>query len=152
MLVGGVVLWFPSFPIAEVNLSLSCPERTVSDQILILQSQANLTWSLSVNNCHIQFLVGLSRMGVCVSHPRQGGWWHGGGGGGGRRASVDIGHREVAAPLLQALLMVTNPETIPTLSILSCPHPHSAPPPRPHSVLPHHRSPGTTRLCTSPHR
>ncbi|NXN51726.1 EGLN protein, partial [Rynchops niger] len=46
-----------SFPIAEVNLSLSCPERTVSDQILILQSRANLTWSLSVNNCHIQFLV-----------------------------------------------------------------------------------------------
>ncbi|NWU53581.1 EGLN protein, partial [Dromas ardeola] len=54
-----------SFPITEVNLSLSCPERTVSDQILILQSRANLTWSLSVNNCHIQFLVGLSR--GCVS-------------------------------------------------------------------------------------
>ncbi|KGL95779.1 Endoglin, partial [Charadrius vociferus] len=47
----------PSFPITEVNLSLSCPERPVSNQILILQSRANLTWSLSVNNCHIQFLV-----------------------------------------------------------------------------------------------
>ncbi|NXS95864.1 EGLN protein, partial [Jacana jacana] len=46
-----------SFPVTEVNLSLSCPERAVSNQILILQSQANLTWSLSVNNCHIQFLV-----------------------------------------------------------------------------------------------
>ncbi|XP_075375797.1 endoglin [Mycteria americana] len=47
----------PSSPITEVNLSLSCPERPVSNQILILQSRANLTWSLSVNNCHIQFLV-----------------------------------------------------------------------------------------------
>ncbi|XP_009475322.1 PREDICTED: endoglin [Nipponia nippon] len=48
----------PSSPITEVNLSLSCPERTVSNQILILQSWANFTWSLSVNNnCHIQFLV-----------------------------------------------------------------------------------------------
>ncbi|NXV85365.1 EGLN protein, partial [Calonectris borealis] len=47
----------PSFPITEVNLSLSCPERADSNQILILQSRANLTWSLSVNNCHIQFLV-----------------------------------------------------------------------------------------------
>ncbi|NXT91040.1 EGLN protein, partial [Anhinga rufa] len=47
----------PSSPITEVNLSLSCPERTMSNQILILQSRANLTWSLSVNNCHIQFLV-----------------------------------------------------------------------------------------------
>uniref|UniRef100_A0A8C3JH70 Endoglin n=1 Tax=Calidris pygmaea TaxID=425635 RepID=A0A8C3JH70_9CHAR len=46
-----------SFPVAEVNLSLSCPEGAMSNQILILQSQANLTWSLSVNNCHIQFLV-----------------------------------------------------------------------------------------------
>ncbi|XP_061332468.1 endoglin [Pezoporus flaviventris] len=47
----------PSFPITEVNLTLSCPERAVSNQILILQSWANITWSLSVNNCHIQFLV-----------------------------------------------------------------------------------------------
>ncbi|NXD61706.1 EGLN protein, partial [Eolophus roseicapillus] len=47
----------PSFPITEVNLSLSCAERAVSNQILILQSWANVTWSLSVNNCHIQFLV-----------------------------------------------------------------------------------------------
>ncbi|PKU31629.1 endoglin [Limosa lapponica baueri] len=45
-----------SFPVAEVNLSLSCPEGAMNNQILILQSQANLTWSLSVNNCHIQFL------------------------------------------------------------------------------------------------
>lgn len=58
---------FRSFPITEVNLSLSCPERAMSNQILILQSQANLTWSLSVNNCHIQFLVGLS--GMCVFPP-----------------------------------------------------------------------------------
>ncbi|KAM6046817.1 LOW QUALITY PROTEIN: endoglin [Theristicus caerulescens] len=48
----------PSSLITEVNLSLSCPERAVSNQILILQSWANFTWSLSVNNnCHIQFLV-----------------------------------------------------------------------------------------------
>ncbi|NXT49122.1 EGLN protein, partial [Pluvianellus socialis] len=47
----------PRLPVTEVNLSLSCPERAVSNQILILQSRANLTWSLSVNNCHIQFLV-----------------------------------------------------------------------------------------------
>ncbi|XP_068011779.1 endoglin [Melanerpes formicivorus] len=47
----------PSFLIREVNLSLSCPEREMSNQILILQSQANPTWSLSVNNCHIQFSV-----------------------------------------------------------------------------------------------
>ncbi|KAM6117477.1 endoglin [Phoenicopterus ruber ruber] len=47
----------PSSPITEVNLSLSCPEKLVSNQILILQSRANLTWSLSVNNCSIQFLV-----------------------------------------------------------------------------------------------
>ncbi|XP_075573045.1 endoglin [Pelecanus crispus] len=47
----------PSSPITEVNLSLSCPERPMSNQILILQSQATLTWFLSVNNCNIQFLV-----------------------------------------------------------------------------------------------
>ncbi|NXQ89909.1 EGLN protein, partial [Nyctibius grandis] len=47
----------PSSPVTEVNLSLSCPERAMSNQFLILQSQANLTWFLSVNNCHIQFLV-----------------------------------------------------------------------------------------------
>ncbi|NWX52975.1 EGLN protein, partial [Steatornis caripensis] len=47
----------PRSPVTEVNLSLSCPERAMSNQILILQSRANLTWSLSVNNCHIQFLV-----------------------------------------------------------------------------------------------
>ncbi|NXY79861.1 EGLN protein, partial [Glareola pratincola] len=58
-----------SFPITEVNLSLSCPERTVSDQILILQSRANLTWSLSVNNCHIQFLVSGNYKIVHISSP-----------------------------------------------------------------------------------
>ncbi|KAM6243921.1 endoglin isoform 2-T2 [Porphyrio hochstetteri] len=47
----------PSLPVTEVNLAVSCPERPVSNQILILQSPANLTWSLSVNSCHIQFLV-----------------------------------------------------------------------------------------------
>ncbi|XP_009998957.1 PREDICTED: LOW QUALITY PROTEIN: endoglin, partial [Chaetura pelagica] len=47
----------PRSPLTEVNLSLSCPERVESNQILILQSRTNLTWSLSVNNCHIQFLV-----------------------------------------------------------------------------------------------
>ncbi|KAM6315999.1 endoglin [Podargus strigoides] len=47
----------PSSPITEVNLSLSCPEKAVSNQILILQSRANLTWSVSVEKCHIQFLV-----------------------------------------------------------------------------------------------
>ncbi|NXT24889.1 EGLN protein, partial [Syrrhaptes paradoxus] len=47
----------PSFPVTEVNLSLSCPEGAVSNQILILQSRLNLTWSFSFNNCHIQFLV-----------------------------------------------------------------------------------------------
>lgn len=46
-----------SSPVTEVNLSLSCPERVVSNQILILQSRANLTWFLSLNGCHIQFLV-----------------------------------------------------------------------------------------------
>ncbi|XP_009952302.1 PREDICTED: endoglin, partial [Leptosomus discolor] len=47
----------PSFPVTEVNVSLSCPERPVSKQILILQSRVNLTWSVSVNNCDVQFLV-----------------------------------------------------------------------------------------------
>ncbi|XP_040387974.1 endoglin isoform X2 [Cygnus olor] len=46
-----------SSPVTEVNLSLSCPERAMSNQILILQSRANLTWFLSLNSCHIQFLV-----------------------------------------------------------------------------------------------
>ncbi|NWH67743.1 EGLN protein, partial [Geococcyx californianus] len=50
----------PSSSITEVNVSLSCPERAVSNQVFILQSQANLTWSISINNCNIcnaQFLV-----------------------------------------------------------------------------------------------
>lgn len=74
MLMLGGISWFRSSPITEVNLSLSCPERAVSNQILILQSRANLTWSLSVNNCHIQFLVGPLLRGTCVPHhPHQGG-------------------------------------------------------------------------------
>ncbi|XP_010185792.1 PREDICTED: endoglin, partial [Mesitornis unicolor] len=47
----------PRSPIMEVDLSLSCPEPAMSNQFLILQSRSNLTWSLSFNNCHIQFLV-----------------------------------------------------------------------------------------------
>ncbi|KAK4811626.1 hypothetical protein QYF61_017017 [Mycteria americana] len=86
LMLEGEISWFCSSPITEVNLSLSCPERPVSNQILILQSRANLTWSLSVNNCHIQFLVGLSGtcVCVCVPNPCQGGHqmpkrcrWHG---------------------------------------------------------------------------
>ncbi|NXY64831.1 EGLN protein, partial [Callaeas wilsoni] len=46
----------PSSPITEVNLSLSCPENSVGNQILILQSKANFTWSLSLK-CHIHLLV-----------------------------------------------------------------------------------------------
>lgn len=64
----GGISWFCSSLITEVNLSLSCPERR--KQILILQSQANLTWSLSVNNCDIQLLVGLSRTFIHVPSPR----------------------------------------------------------------------------------
>lgn len=79
MLEGGT-LWLHSFPITEVNLTLSCPERAVSNQILILQSWANITWSLSVNNCHIQFLVGLSGTCMCVcvheGMPVARGGWH----------------------------------------------------------------------------
>ncbi|NWW00962.1 EGLN protein, partial [Oreocharis arfaki] len=46
----------PSSPIKEVNLSLSCPENSVDNQMLILKSEANFTWSLSLK-CHIQLLV-----------------------------------------------------------------------------------------------
>uniref|UniRef100_A0A8D2QL36 Endoglin n=1 Tax=Zosterops lateralis melanops TaxID=1220523 RepID=A0A8D2QL36_ZOSLA len=46
----------PSSPITEVNLSLSCPKNYAGNQILILQSKANLTWSLS-SMCNIQLLV-----------------------------------------------------------------------------------------------
>ncbi|XP_017600913.1 PREDICTED: endoglin [Corvus brachyrhynchos] len=46
----------PSSPIKEVNLSLSCPEKSVGNQMLILQSKANFTWSLSLK-CYIQLLV-----------------------------------------------------------------------------------------------
>ncbi|NWI53006.1 EGLN protein, partial [Calyptomena viridis] len=47
----------PSSLITEVNLSLSCPERPVSSQILILKSRANFTWSLSFKKGHIKVLV-----------------------------------------------------------------------------------------------
>ncbi|XP_009977688.1 PREDICTED: endoglin, partial [Tauraco erythrolophus] len=47
----------PSSSVTKVNLSLNCTERAMSNQLLILQSRANLNWSFSVNNCHIQFLV-----------------------------------------------------------------------------------------------
>ncbi|NWQ60116.1 EGLN protein, partial [Neopipo cinnamomea] len=47
----------PSSLITEVNLSLSCPENHVSNQILILQSRANLTWSLSFKKCNIQVMA-----------------------------------------------------------------------------------------------
>ncbi|NXV09098.1 EGLN protein, partial [Cettia cetti] len=45
----------PSSPITEVNLSLTCPEN-VGNQMLILQSKANFTWSLYLK-CHIHLLV-----------------------------------------------------------------------------------------------
>ncbi|KFP09115.1 Endoglin, partial [Egretta garzetta] len=47
----------PSSTITEVNVSLNCPESPASKQFLILQSRANLTWFISVSNCHIQFLA-----------------------------------------------------------------------------------------------
>ncbi|KAM8796654.1 endoglin [Eudromia elegans] len=46
-----------SSAITEVNVSLNCAKVAGDNQILILQSRLNLTWSLSVNNCHIQFLA-----------------------------------------------------------------------------------------------
>ncbi|NXG08372.1 EGLN protein, partial [Sakesphorus luctuosus] len=47
----------PSTPITEVNLSLSCPEDHVSNQLLILQSRANFTWSLFFKKCNIQVMA-----------------------------------------------------------------------------------------------
>ncbi|XP_071430563.1 endoglin isoform X3 [Pithys albifrons albifrons] len=47
----------PSTPVTEVNLSLSCPENHVSNQLLILQSRANFTWSLSFKKCNIQVMA-----------------------------------------------------------------------------------------------
>uniref|UniRef100_A0A8C3RGI2 Endoglin n=1 Tax=Cyanoderma ruficeps TaxID=181631 RepID=A0A8C3RGI2_9PASS len=46
----------PSSPITEVNLTLNCPENYAGNQMLILQSKANFTWSLSLT-CHMQLLV-----------------------------------------------------------------------------------------------
>lgn len=51
------ILWFCSSPIKEVNVSLNCPENSVGNQMLVLQSKANFTWSLSLK-CHIHLLVG----------------------------------------------------------------------------------------------
>ncbi|XP_014728629.1 PREDICTED: endoglin [Sturnus vulgaris] len=45
----------PSSPITEVNLTLTCPQNSVN-QMLILQSKVNFTWSLSLM-CNIQLLV-----------------------------------------------------------------------------------------------
>ncbi|XP_069729405.1 endoglin [Phaenicophaeus curvirostris] len=47
----------PSSPITEVNLTLSCPEKAASNQIIILQSRANLTWSLYIYKCDMRFMV-----------------------------------------------------------------------------------------------
>ncbi|OXB69148.1 hypothetical protein ASZ78_009624 [Callipepla squamata] len=47
----------PSLPITEVNLTLSCLEQQPSNQILLLQGPANLTWLLTMNNCSLQFLA-----------------------------------------------------------------------------------------------
>ncbi|NXO18036.1 EGLN protein, partial [Oriolus oriolus] len=46
----------PSSPTREVNVSLSCPENSVGNQMLILQSKANFTWNLSLK-CHVHLLV-----------------------------------------------------------------------------------------------
>ncbi|NWR99309.1 EGLN protein, partial [Motacilla alba] len=46
----------PSSSITAVNLSLSCPQNSARNQILILQSKANFTWFVSPE-CNIQFLV-----------------------------------------------------------------------------------------------
>ncbi|NWT72584.1 EGLN protein, partial [Prunella himalayana] len=46
----------PSSSITKVNLSLSCPRNSAGNQILILQSKVNFTWSLS-SECNIQLLV-----------------------------------------------------------------------------------------------
>ncbi|NXB51571.1 EGLN protein, partial [Leucopsar rothschildi] len=45
----------PSSPITEVNLTLTCPQNSVN-QMLILQSKVNFTWSLSLM-CNMQLLV-----------------------------------------------------------------------------------------------
>uniref|UniRef100_A0A803VJJ3 Endoglin n=1 Tax=Ficedula albicollis TaxID=59894 RepID=A0A803VJJ3_FICAL len=46
----------PSSSITEVNLSVKCPRNSADDQMLILQSKANFTWSLS-SECNIHLLV-----------------------------------------------------------------------------------------------
>ncbi|KAM7033688.1 endoglin isoform 2-T2 [Acridotheres tristis] len=45
----------PSSPITEVNLTLTCPQNSVN-QMLILQSKVNFTWSLSLM-CNMQLLI-----------------------------------------------------------------------------------------------
>lgn len=88
------ISWLCSSSITEVNLSLRCPKRAVSNQIFILQSRANLTWFISVDKCDVQFLVGLSGMCVPLTTPPRKYRWHGKGG---RRAPGDTGHGQVAA-------------------------------------------------------
>ncbi|NXD39673.1 EGLN protein, partial [Copsychus sechellarum] len=46
----------PSSSITEVNLSVRCPRNSAGDQMLILQSKANFTWSIS-SVCNIHLLV-----------------------------------------------------------------------------------------------
>ncbi|NXQ20527.1 EGLN protein, partial [Peucedramus taeniatus] len=46
----------PSSSITEVNVSLSCPRNSADNQILILQSKANFTWSVS-SECNIHLLI-----------------------------------------------------------------------------------------------
>ncbi|RLW00521.1 hypothetical protein DV515_00008872 [Chloebia gouldiae] len=46
----------PSSSITEVNLSVSCRQNSAENQILILQSKANFTWSVS-SMCNIHLLV-----------------------------------------------------------------------------------------------
>lgn len=124
-LIWGGISWFRSSLVTEVNLSLSCPERAASNQsnqLLILQSRANLTWSLSVNNCHIQFMVGLSGMCVCVCVPPSPRGLVAGGRGGDSPLTVSPRDRDHSrsCPCLEC------PQLSP--SLLNPPH---APPPHP---------------------
>uniref|UniRef100_A0A8C9EH20 Endoglin n=1 Tax=Pavo cristatus TaxID=9049 RepID=A0A8C9EH20_PAVCR len=62
----------PSLPITEVNLTLSCPEQQLNNQILLLQGPANLTWILMLNSCSLNFLV---RSCTCPWGRRKGSCW-----------------------------------------------------------------------------
>ncbi|NXG17523.1 EGLN protein, partial [Grallaria varia] len=50
------VLSEPSSLISQVNLSMSCPKNLFNNQILILQSRANFSWSVHLDHCNIQVL------------------------------------------------------------------------------------------------